>query len=59
MSKPWWRSKTLWANFIAVLTLIADAVTGGGLLVEHGEAAVGGLAAVNAALRAVTRTAIR
>lgn len=50
--KPWWASKTLWVNFIAIANLVVRARFGYALKPEE-EVLILGI--INAVLRVVTR----
>lgn len=57
--KPFWKSKTLWANGLALLVVAGDAVLGTRLLSpEQGDMLIIGLAVVNAGLRLVTNKGV-
>lgn len=58
MSKPWYTSKTVWANLIGVLAAVASSF---GLDIgaeEQGALSVGILAVVNIVLRLVTNRGV-
>lgn len=50
--KPWYRSKTLWVNAIALAAIIINTVTGADVVDEAAAAAV--ITVVNLVLRLVT-----
>lgn len=55
-AKPWWTSKTIWTNLVA---LIGSIVVSFGFDAGHwAEISVTALAAVNVALRIVTKDAV-
>jgi len=55
MKKAWWRSKTLWANAVALAVLAVQLKTGWLIPVEY---QTGVLAGVNLILRLVTGEAV-
>lgn len=55
-SKKWYTSKTLWANAIAGVAIMAQAFTGKELF--PAEAQTGALALINMILRVVTKTGL-
>lgn len=54
-SKPWWESKTLWINAIAVVAMMIQSHTG---FVIDPEAQIAILGVINLILRAITRTTL-
>lgn len=50
-TKPWWRSKTIWVNLIALIALIAQGMFGFVISVEE-QAAI--IIFINLILRAIT-----
>ena len=56
MTKPFWVSKTLWINLLAIIAIIAQGVTGNEVI--NAEAQVGILALINLVLRLVTKEPI-
>ena len=54
-SKPWYTSKTLWANAIAFAAILVQARAG---FIIDAETQIGILAVVNVILRLVTKTGI-
>lgn len=55
-SKPWYASKTLWVNALALVGMIVQGITGAEVL--DAEAQGGILALVNLVLRLVTKSAV-
>lgn len=53
--KPFWQSRTIWVNGLAMLGLIVQSQTG---FVVGAEAQAAGLVVINTILRAVTRGAV-
>jgi hypothetical protein len=53
MGKKWYMSKTLWANAVAIIAIIAQGVTGKELIPVEAQGVILGL--INVALRAVTK----
>lgn len=51
-TKPWYQSKTLWANAIAILAIILQSVSGKEVINADAQMII--LAAINLALRLVT-----
>lgn len=58
-SKPWWASKTLWTNFVAVVAAVAVGFGFDFGVDAQAELVVGVMAVVNLALRFATKTGIR
>lgn len=55
--KTWYSSRTLWVNAIAIVAIIAQAITGNELINAEGQVAI--LAIVNVLLRAITGKPIK
>lgn len=55
--KVWWKSKTIWANVVALIAIVAQGVSGNEILIDA-EAQAGLLAVVNVVLRIITTSAV-
>ena len=56
MKKPFWQSKTLWVNIIAIVVIVVDELAGLNILSTELQVSI--LAAANIILRLLTNTSL-